>query len=67
MNFEQALKDLEILTAQLEKGDLPLEKNLEIYEQGIKTIKEAESYLQKMQGKIEQLNAEEDKGKINTN
>lgn len=56
MNFEHTLKELEILAEELEKGDLPLEKSLEIYEHGIKKVKNAENYLKEMQGKIEQLN-----------
>ncbi|MEI6791529.1 MAG: exodeoxyribonuclease VII small subunit [Myxococcaceae bacterium] len=55
MEFEVVLKTLEGLIGQLEKGDLPLEKSLEVYEQGVSMVKEAEKRLQEMQGKIEQL------------
>ena len=55
MEFEAVLKTLEGLIGQLEKGDLPLEKSLETYEQGVSMVKEAEKRLQEMQGKIEQL------------
>lgn len=55
MEFETVLKNLEGLIGQLEKGDLPLEKSLETYEQGVALVKEAEKRLQEMQGKIEQL------------
>lgn len=58
MEFEAVLKTLEGLIGQLEKGDLPLEKSLETYEQGVSMVKEAEKRLQEMQGKIEQLMAD---------
>lgn len=58
MEFETVLKTLEGLIGQLEKGDLPLEKSLETYEQGVSMVKEAEKRLTEMQGKIEQLMAD---------
>ena len=58
MEFEVVLKTLEGLIGQLEKGDLPLEKSLEVYSQGVSMVKDAEKRLQEMQGKIEQLMAD---------
>ena len=58
MEFETVLKTLEGLIGQLEKGDLPLEKSLEVYEQGVAMVKDAEKRLHEMQGKIEQLMAD---------
>ena len=40
--MQKTLKTLERLITQLEKGDLPLEKSLELYEQGVKMVKDAE-------------------------
>jgi exodeoxyribonuclease VII small subunit len=58
MEFETTLKNLETLITALEKGDQPLEKSLELYEQGVAMVKTAEKRLQEMQGKIEQLMAD---------
>ncbi|MBL4817695.1 MAG: exodeoxyribonuclease VII small subunit [Deltaproteobacteria bacterium] len=58
MEFEAKLKDLESLIRQLEKGDQPLEKSLELYEKGVSMVKVAEKRLTEMQGKIEQLMAD---------
>jgi exodeoxyribonuclease VII small subunit len=51
--FEQSLKKLEIIVEQLEKGDLPLEDSLKLFEQGVdlsavckKELDEAESKVQ---------------------
>jgi exodeoxyribonuclease VII small subunit len=35
LTYDQAFAELEIILAQLEDGDLPLEKTLELYEQGV--------------------------------
>ena len=34
--FEQAMKELETIVEELESGDLPLEKSLSKFEQGVK-------------------------------
>jgi exodeoxyribonuclease VII small subunit len=51
--FEQSLKKLEIIVEQLEKGALPLEDSLKLFEQGVdlsavckKELDEAESKVQ---------------------
>ena len=51
--FEQSLKKLESIVEQLEKGDLPLEDSLKLFEQGVdlsavckKELDEAESKVQ---------------------
>jgi exodeoxyribonuclease VII small subunit len=51
--FEQSLKKLETIVEQLEKGDLPLEDSLKLFEQGVdlsavckKELDEAESKVQ---------------------
>ena len=35
-NFETSLEELERIVRELERGDLPLEKSLELFEQGVK-------------------------------
>jgi exodeoxyribonuclease VII small subunit len=51
--FEESLKKLETIVEQLEKGDLPLEQSLKLFEQGVdlsavckKELDEAESKVQ---------------------
>ena len=51
--FEESLKKLEVIVDQLEKGDLPLEDSLKLFEQGVdlsavckKELDEAESKVQ---------------------
>lgn len=39
MSFEEALKELEIITDKLKSGDVSLEESLKLYESGIKYYK----------------------------
>lgn len=57
-NFETAMQELEKIVQELEKGDLPLEKALEAFKEGIalsnfcqKTLVEAEETVAKMMTK----------------
>jgi len=34
-NYEQAVKELEEIVSSLEKGDIPLEKSLELFQRGV--------------------------------
>jgi exodeoxyribonuclease VII small subunit len=38
-NYEQALKELEEIVGALEKGDIPLEKSLELFQRGVELTK----------------------------
>ena len=38
-NFEEALRKLEAIVAQMEEGDLPLEESLKAFEEGVKLAK----------------------------
>ena len=40
-NFEASLEELERIVRELERGDLPLEKSLELFEQGVRNREEA--------------------------
>ena len=55
MSFEQAMKELEQVVGQLERGDVELEKSIELYERGAKlkdrcaaTLKAAEEKVAKI-------------------
>jgi len=54
-SFETALKQLEELVQRLEKGELPLEESLKLYEDGIRLSRFCHAKLEEAEGKIELL------------
>ena len=50
--FEENLKELEIIVAELEKGELSLEDSISKFEKGIKVSKECNSKLEEAEKKI---------------
>jgi exodeoxyribonuclease VII small subunit len=54
-SFEAALKQLEEIVQRLEKGELPLEESLKLYEEGIQLSRLCHGKLEEAQGKIEML------------
>ena len=54
-DFESALKSLEEIVAQLEAGDLTLDKALELFEQGVGISRFCNSKLEEAERKIETL------------
>ncbi len=53
--FEDALKKLEEIVQRLEKGELPLEDSLTLYEEGIRLSRLCHAKLEEAEGKIELL------------
>lgn len=53
--FEAALKQLEEIVQKLEKGELPLEESLVLYEQGIRLSRLCHGKLEEAEGRIEVL------------
>lgn len=53
--FEESLEALELIVHQLEDGDLPLEKSLELFEQGIRLSRECQERLGQAERRIEIL------------
>jgi len=53
--FEASLEALERIVQQLEGGDLPLEKSLELFEQGIRLSRECQERLSQAERRIEIL------------
>ena len=53
--FEASLEALELIVHQLEDGDLPLEKSLELFEQGIRLSRECQERLGQAERRIEIL------------
>jgi exodeoxyribonuclease VII small subunit len=55
LSFEKSVAELEKIVAQMEQGDLPIEKSLDLYEKGIGLTKSCQEALEKAQLKIEEL------------
>jgi len=53
--FEEALAELEGIVQRLEKGELPLEESLKLYEEGIRLSRLCHAKLEEAEGKIELL------------
>ncbi len=53
--FEASLEALEQIVHQLENGDLPLEKSLELFEHGIRLSRECQDRLSQAERRIEVL------------
>ena len=66
MKFEEALKKLEKSVEQLESGDLPLEKALEVFENGIKMSRVCSKKLEEAEQKVELLLGVSDDGEAQT-
>ncbi len=54
-DFESALKSLEDIVAQLESGDLTLDRAMELFEEGIKVSRYCNSKLEEAERKVEVL------------
>jgi exodeoxyribonuclease VII small subunit len=55
VNLEKALADLEDIVEELESGDLPLEKAMKKFEQGIKLTRNCQAALKEAEQKVEIL------------
>ena len=54
-NLEKSLADLEDLVEELESGDLPLEKAMKMFEEGIKLTRGCQTALKEAEQKVEIL------------
>jgi exodeoxyribonuclease VII small subunit len=54
-DFEEALAELESLVERLERGDLPLDEALKVFERGVALTRHCQSSLQAAQQKVEIL------------
>ena len=54
-SFEASLEALEQIVQELEHGDLPLEKSLELFEQGIRLSRQCQERLSQAERRIEVL------------
>jgi exodeoxyribonuclease VII small subunit len=54
-NFEDSLKKLETIVAQLEEGELPLEDSLKLFEEGVSLSAVCKQELDAAEGKVQML------------
>jgi exodeoxyribonuclease VII small subunit len=54
-SFEESLKKLEAIVDQLEKGDLPLDKSLKLFEEGVGLSAACKKELDAAEGKVQML------------
>jgi exodeoxyribonuclease VII small subunit len=53
--FEDQLKGLETIVDKLEKGDLPLEESIKLFEEGVKLSDACKKELEAAEGRVEIL------------
>ena len=60
MSFEQALAELEGIVTRLERGDVPLEESVSIYERGEALKKRCEALLNQADERVQKIRADKD-------
>ena len=60
LTFEEMLKRLETIVKQLEQGDVPLEKSIALYEEGIQLSRTCADHLAKAELTVKRLSKELD-------
>ena len=60
MSFEDALRELETVVGQLERGEVPLDKSIELYERGAALKKRCEAKLKEAEEKVVKLTLDGD-------
>ncbi|RKY37197.1 MAG: exodeoxyribonuclease VII small subunit [Candidatus Omnitrophota bacterium] len=66
MKFDQALQKLEEIVKELESPDVPLEKALSLFEEGIKLVKFCTKKLSEVERKIEVIMKDEQTQELTT-
>ena len=64
--FEASIKRLSEIVQTLERGDLPLEESLRLFEEGVKLSRVSQQRLDAAQKKVEQLLGVDDQGRART-
>lgn len=54
-NFEESLKKLEAIVAQMERGDISLEDSVKLFEEGTTLAEQCKQQLAEAEGKVEIL------------
>ena len=64
--FEAAIKRLTEIVQLLERGDLPLEESLRLFEEGVKLSRISQARLDAAEKRVEQLLSVDDRGRATT-
>src|SRR5271165_2723121 len=62
-SFEAAIKRLNEIVSHLERGDLPLEESLRLFEEGVKLSRLSQQKLDAADKRVEQLLSVDDQGR----
>jgi len=65
-NFEKQLEELEKVVEQLERGDLPLDKNVALFERGVELSRACKAQLTDAESRIRVLIDPEENGAVRT-
>lgn len=60
LSFEDALQQLETIVRQLEQGNVPLERSIEMYERGAQLRKHCDGLLKAAEAKVEKIQMNQD-------
>ena len=60
MTFEQAMSELERIVTELERGDVPLEDSISLYEKGAELKKRCETKVKEAEQKVAAITLDED-------
>lgn len=60
LSFEQALGQLETIVRELEQGNVPLERSIEMYERGAVLRKHCDGLLKSAEAKVEKIQLAQD-------
>lgn len=53
--FEESIRRLAAIVEQIERGDLPLEKSIALFEEGMRIARESRADLDKAEKRVEEL------------
>ena len=59
-SFEESLKHLETIIGKLERGDLPLEESVRLFEEGVQLSNACKADLEAAEGKVQILLKQKD-------
>ena len=65
-SFEAAIKRLTEIVQTLERGDLPLEESLRLFEEGVRLSRVSQDRLEQAEKRVEQLLAVDEQGRPRT-
>jgi len=61
--FEESARRLSQIVAELEGGDLPLERSLQLFEEGVRLARAAQERLEQAERRVEELLGTDPQGK----